>query len=97
MLLYHYYIVQVHENDVWGDKEQPKWIKRKVEEFQYPPKIILDVTYDEKKAVTEMIKFTLHFSGIQETGCSKSCDKTVNLYAKSNWFIDNNDQQSKYM
>ena len=83
--------------ETWRDNgNESKWLKHKVEELQYPPKIKLDICYDKKMAVTDKIKFTLHFSGIQETGCSKSCDKKVNLYAKSNWFIDN-DQWSKYM
>ena len=95
-MLYHC-VVQVHENDVletWRDNnDKSKWLKHKLEELQYPPKIKLDISYDEKKVKTEKIKFTLHFSGIQETGCSKSCDKKVHLYARSKWFTDNKDDQ----
>ena len=93
-MLYHY-VVQVHETDVldiWRDDDNNlKWIKYKIEELQYPPKIKFDISCDEKTVTTEKIKFTLHFSGIQETGYSKSCDKKVHLYAMSKWFTDNND------
>ena len=95
--VYMLYVVQVHENDVEGirkdNDDKSKWFKCKVEELQYPPKIKLDISCDEKKVTTEKIKFTLHFSGIQETGCSKSCDKKVHLYARSKWFTDNKDDQ----
>ena len=91
------YVVQVHQNDVeetWRDNDdKSKLLKQKLEVLQYPPKIKLDISCDEKKVTTEKIKFTLHVSGIQETGYSKSCDKKVHLYAKSKWFIDSSDNQ----
>ena len=91
-------IVQIHENEVlemWSDNDdQSKWLKHKVNEFQYPPRIIMDILYDEKNAVTKKITFTLHCNGIQETIYSKSCDKSICLYARSNWFVDN-DHSSK--
>ena len=83
-------IIQIHEDDVLELDDQPRWLKySKVEEFQYPPRIKWDISYDEKKATSETMKFTLDYSGIQETVYSKSCDKKIFLHAKSYWFIDN--------
>ena len=79
------------------DDDQSKWLKHKVEEFQYPPKIKLDVFYDKKKAMSEIIKFTLHFGGILETVYSKSCDKTIHFRGISDWFIDDNNHLSKQL
>ena len=76
---------------MWRDDDdsQSKCLKHKVEEFQYPPKMRLDICYDERKAVSEMITFTVHFTGIQDTTYSKACDKAIHLYARSNWFRNN--------
>ena len=79
-------IVQIHENDVWRDYDQSELLKHKFKGLQYPPRIKLDISYDERNAVSGMIKFTLHYSGILETGCSKNCNKKINLQAKSSWF-----------
>ena len=76
---------------MWRDDDQRELLKHKFKDFQYPPKIILNVSYDKENAVSRMIKFTLHCSGIQETVYSKNCDKKINLQAKSSWFNNNID------
>ena len=85
-------IVQIHENEVWRDEDQSELLKHKFKESQYPPRIILHVSCD-KSAVSEMIKFTLHYSGIQETVFSKDCDKKIKFQANSSWL--NNIHSSK--
>lgn len=76
---------------MWRDDDNPsKWLKHKVEEFQYPPRMIMNISYDEKRAVSEMITFTLHLTGIQENIYNKNCDTKICLRAKSNLFFDNN-------
>jgi len=72
------------------DDDLSKRLAHKVEEFQYPPRMIFNVSYDEKMAVSEKITFTLHLSGIQETMYSKKCDSTIHLHAKSSWFTNSN-------
>ena len=84
---------------VWreGD-DQLKWLKHNVEEIQYPPNMIVDIRYDKTVAVSKMINFTLHCSGIQETICSEICNRKICLHADSKWFIDNEDDEwSKYV
>ena len=83
---------------VWreGD-DQLKWLKHNVEEIQYPPNVVIDIHYDKKTAVSKMIEFTLHCSGIQETICSAICNGKICLQAESKWFINNDDHWSKYV
>ena len=69
--------------------DQSESLKHLVREFQYPPRVTYYVSYNEKTVTSEMVKFTLHCSGIQDTLCSKDCDKRINLRAKSRWFGNN--------
>jgi len=75
---------------MWREDDLSKWLAHKVEEFQYPPRMIFNLSYDEKRAVSEKITFTLHLSGIQETMYSKNCDNAIPLRAKSSWFTNSN-------
>ena len=72
---------------MWRNEDQPELLKHKFKDLQYPPRIILDVSYDESSTASRMIKFALHCSGVQET------DKKITLQAKSSWF--NNIHSSK--
>ena len=76
------------------DNDISKWLKH--EDKEYPPRIIMDVIYDEKKAMADMITFTLHCTGVQRTIHSKGYDKQIYCHAKSHWFIDNGHQGKYY-
>ena len=69
--------------------DQSESLKHLVREFQYPPRVTFDVSYDKTMATSDVIKFTLHCSGIQYTVCSKGCDKRIDLRAKSSMFSNN--------
>lgn len=77
--------------DIWKDDiDQSKWLKHKVEMFQYPPKMMFDISCNEEEIVSKVLTFTLHCDGIQETIYNKKSDNKIRFCAQSKWFTGDN-------
>ena len=67
------------------------WLKKKVDDMLYPPRIILDIYYHKYQAIVEHCDITLQVTGLR--GCHDR-DTSLNIHVHSDMFSE---QTGKYL